>query len=128
MLGGAIVPGGAALRGSTTWLPRTQSGPLRCMHSGWASGRLSARSVTSAAMAGAMLASNTIIDAEIRVIDKAVNRRFMVSAFWLCNRSRPEVQPDVPTNTTVPYVRQHTVRRTICIACAGVQTPLEDGS
>ena len=66
--GGIAVNGGATARGVITSLLSTQSGPFTCMHSGFASGTLSLRSVVSAAMTGAPVASKINIAVTIRFI------------------------------------------------------------
>jgi hypothetical protein len=64
--GGTTTIGGAATRGVTTSLLSTQSGPLRSMQAGTASGTLMLRSVVSAAMAGAAAAENAMNSAATR--------------------------------------------------------------
>ncbi len=63
LVGGIITPG--ALRAGTTRVPSTQSGPLRSMHAGFASGRLS---VLCAATKGATSARTIPLEADIRFI------------------------------------------------------------
>ena len=61
--GGTTMIAGAATRGVTTSLLSTQSGPLRSMHAGIASGMLSLRSVVSAAIADAPTVNSAMNEA-----------------------------------------------------------------
>lgn len=61
-----VIAAGGTARGVTTSLLSTQSGPLRSMQAGTASGTLTLRSVVSAAIAGAAAAENAMNNAATR--------------------------------------------------------------
>lgn len=60
--GGMITTGGAVTRGAITSLLNMQSGPLRSMQAGLASGTLTFRSVVCADTHGATAVKNTVMD------------------------------------------------------------------
>ena len=71
--GGTTMIGGAATRGVRNSLLSTQSGPLRSMHAGIASGMLSVRSVVSAAIADAPTDNSAMNEAAMVFMEFPLN-------------------------------------------------------